>query len=226
MDHVAWLGRLRTFVEAWQAKLPPERRSECYVRTDPPLTSDQVGQLRDGLDCPLPPSIEQFLTHAASRLRVHCVCLAPGSAETIVGFDLFNYWLWSPEKRPFEEQFHGPVDAMMDCRELARATAERLDPECVLDRALWYHALPLFYAPTTDALALWAYNPDLEEPPVMWLNHDNDSFLLSVSFDAFLEQMERLGYDYGEQYRDPKTGLMDPKGSAAVARRALLGLAD
>jgi hypothetical protein len=224
MDYADWLARLRTFVNAWQARLPPERRSECYVHADPPLSPDQIRQLRDGLDCPLPPSIERFLTQAASRLRVHCICVQPGTAETVIAWDLFNYWFYSPQKLPYEEQFVGPLEGMMYSREVARALADHFEPECVLDRALWHHALPLAAFPTNDALALWAYDPELAEPPVIWLNHDDASFLLSPSFDEFLEQLERLGYDYGEEYRDPGTGLMDIDSPAAVARRSLLGL--
>ena len=36
MDYAAWLDRLRRFVADWQAKLPPERRHECFVLADPP----------------------------------------------------------------------------------------------------------------------------------------------------------------------------------------------
>src|SRR5438874_9216487 len=166
MDHAAWLARLRDFVAAWQAKLPPERRSECYVHADPPLTPDQIGQLRDGLDCPLPPSVERFLTRAASRLRVRCLCFAPGHPETVIGWDLFNYWFWSPEKRAYEDQFAGPLEGMASAREVARDIGDEMgDKECVLDRALWRHALPLMLAPSNDALALWAYDRELEEPP-------------------------------------------------------------
>jgi len=226
MDYSAWLGRLRAFVETWQAKLPPGQRSECYVRADPPLSSDQIGQLRDGLDCLLPPSVEQFLTQAASRLRVYCPWVLPSSAKTVVAFDLFHYWFYSPQEVPYDDQYVGPLEGMMDSRQQARDIADNFDQDCVLDRALWHHALPLAAFPTLDRLALWAYDPDLAEPPIMWLNHDAPSFLLARSFDVFLDQMERLGYDYGEEYRDPETGLMDVNGPAAAARRALLGLSD
>jgi hypothetical protein len=181
--------------------------------------------LRDGLDCPLPPSVERFLTWAASRLRVRCTCAQPGRPETVVGWELFNYWLWSPEQRPYEEQFVGPLEGMACARDVARSIGDHMgDNECVLDRAFWHHALPLMLAPSNDALGLWAYDPGLAEPPVLCLNHDDESFLLSPTFDDFLTQMERLGYDYGAGYRDPQTGLMDVEGPAAVARRALLGL--
>ena len=225
MDHAAWLERLRAFVGAWQGRLPPGRESECYVRADPPLSPEQLGQLREGLDCPLPPSVEQFLTRVASRLRVRCTCLPPGRPATVIGWELFNYWVWSPEERPYEEQFVGPVEGMAYARDVARTTGDHMgDPECVLDRAFWHHALPLMLAPNTDALALWAYDPELAEPPVLCLHHDDYSFLLSPTFDDFLAQVEQLGYDYGDEYRDTQTGLMDVEGPAAVARRALLGL--
>jgi hypothetical protein len=197
------------------------------VRADPPLDPDQIRRLRDGLDCPLPPSVESFLTRAASRVIVSCACAPPGHPETVIGWDLFNYWVWSPEERAYEDEFVGPLDGMAYARELTRDIGDEMgDKECVLDRALWHHALPLMVAPSNDALALWAYDPGLAEPPVLCLYHDAPSFLLSPSFDVFLDQMERLGYDFGEQYRDPGTGLMGTDGPAAVARRALLGLSD
>jgi hypothetical protein len=73
---------------------------------------------------------------------------------------------------------------------------------------------------------LWVHDPDDANPAVIWLAHDDASFLLAPSFDTFLEQYEFLGYDWGEEYRDLDTGLMDVSCQAAVTRRALLGLID
>lgn len=225
MDYIAWLHRLQQFVAACRANLPPDRHRECSVHVDPPLSASDLQRLRDGLDCPLPDSVAGFLTQAASRLRFECVCPADDE-EVYISGELFNYYLWRPDDNSCSV---GCPDGMIESREcvLDYVTAETSwlnEPEWVLDRAFWRHGLPLTQSPNTDCLALWAHDPDGGEPAVVSLAHDEESYLLSPSFDTFLEQWESLGYDFAPEYIDPDLRLLDTSCDAARERRRLLGL--
>lgn len=229
MDHAAWLERLKHFVAAWQARLPAERRPECYVRSDPPLTAGQMDELREDLDLPLPASVVGFLTRATSRLIFECICTPPGHPEVRAAGQLFDYWIGSPEARDYDDQFSGPLEGLPFARiEAEGATDHMQECGCALDRAWWRFALPLTFMPSTDApLALWVYDPDLAEPPVVSLYYAEPGFLLANTFDEFLTHWEALGYDWGQEYLEEGQGLsgvMDPLGPAGRARRALLGL--
>jgi hypothetical protein len=229
VDYSAWLGRLDQFVAGWRARLPPERRQECRVHTDPPLTPEELDRLRAGLDRPLPASVAAFLTRAASRVRFECACAPAGRPEVRVGGELFNYYVWSPGPHEYGDRFFGPLEGLPWARDSALAEGEEMARKgCPLDRAFWHHALPLAFTPGTDApLALWSYDAELAEPPVVSLYHDRPGFLLAETFDDFLVCWEALGYDWGEEYRyegDGLSGVMSVATPAAVARRKLLGL--
>jgi hypothetical protein len=226
MDYWAWLHRLQDFVARWQARLPPSRQKECYIRIDSPLSLDQIRELRDGLDCPLPLSVESFLLQAASRLVFECKCVVSDFVEIPINGELFNYYLWGTNDN---WHFEGSPGGMIKARECViedatYANSGLQEPECALDRALWRHGLPLIRVPDTDCLALWVHDPGHSNPAVVYLSHDGGSYLLSPTFDSFLEQWEYLGYDWGQQYLDPETGLMDVYSPAATRRRQLLGL--
>lgn len=229
MDNAAWLQRLRQFVDGWRARLPAERQAECFVRADPPLSADQLRQLRESLDVPLPESVAGFLTTAASRLVFEFAGQVGKKGIGSAG-ELFNYWFWEDEERPYEEQFTGALQGMGLARECVREEGgdpdrweDEPDAGLVLSRALWRHGLPLTRVPNTDCLALWCHD-DWPEPAVAYLAHDDVSYLLAPDFDTFLEQWEQLGYDWGQEYIDRETGLMSLDAPAAVKRRRLLGL--
>lgn len=229
MDYLAWLGRLEQFIAQWRSTLAPQRSQECYVRAEPPLTSDQLNELRASLDRPLPASVARFLTQATSRLYFQCICTPAGHAEVRVNGELFNYHVWSPEPRVQADEFFGPMEGLAHARDIAMEQSDEMQKKgCVLDRAFWFHAVPLSLIPSTDApLALWSYDPELAEPPVVSLYHDSPGFLLAETFDKFLERWEALGYDWGEEYRyagDGLSGVMDLMTPASIARRKLLGL--
>ena len=67
----------------------------------------------------------------------------------------------------------------------------------------------------------------MSERRVIYLKHEEESFLLSRTFDEFLEQWEKLGYSGANDlsnYRNPKTGFLDATTPAAVAVRQKLDL--
>jgi hypothetical protein len=62
---------------------------------------------------------------------------------------------------------------------------------------------------------------------VVYLDHEDTSFLIAPSFDDFLEEWARLGFlDFGYllDFRDPETGFLDSRTPNAARLRAELGL--
>jgi hypothetical protein len=74
-------------------------------------------------------------------------------------------------------------------------------------------------------VALWCHDRDQPHYPVIYLDHEDTSYVLAPTFDEFLEQWERLGYlDIGDLPRDEKTGFIDTTTSQAGRLRQQLGL--
>ena len=89
-----------------------------------------------------------------------------------------------------------PADQLADGREECVEYAREswlTEPDWPLDYAFWRHALPLLHYPDGDGVALWMHDPEHAEPAVIYLKHEEESFLLSRTFDEFLEQWEKLG---------------------------------
>ena len=102
-----------------------------------------------------------------------------------------------------------------------------MESDWPLDQAFWRHALPLVHYPDGDGVALWVHDPEHPNPAVIYLKHEDTSFVLSRTFDEFLEHWERLGYTGTndlEDYRNPETGFLDSTSPKAMAFRTSLGL--
>jgi hypothetical protein len=102
-----------------------------------------------------------------------------------------------------------------------------MEPDWPLDQAFWRHALPVAVYPDGDGLALWMHDRDHPNPAIIYLQHEDESFLLARTFDEFLHHWEKLGYvDLGSlgRYRNPQTGFLDSTTPEAEALRHRLGL--
>ena len=119
----------------------------------------------------------------------------------------------------------GPVSELAEfshaVREWADETWVAERPE---DRLVWDSALPFIRLVNGDYLAL-----DLRaietDPPVIFLSHDDESFLLSPDFVAFLSAWERLCYIGPEHWLlrefTGSNGYLDPESDRASQLRGL-----
>jgi SMI1 / KNR4 family (SUKH-1) len=209
MDYVQWVQRLRGFILGLQERSPPGHRDRFSIEIAPPLQDEEIEELAESLDCGLPPPLQEFLRTGASSIS-------------------FQY-AWPTEDDETSDTFC-PADQLAEWREecVEYATESWLmEPDWPLDQALWRHALPLVHYPDGDGVALWVHDPDHPNPAVIYLKHEDESFLLSRNFDEFLHHWERLGYTGTndlEQYRHPESGFLDSTTAQAVAFRKALGL--
>jgi hypothetical protein len=101
------------------------------------------------------------------------------------------------------------------------------EPEWPLDYAFWRHGWPLARDPAGNGPALWRHARNQPHYPVVYLDHEDESFLIAPTFDQFLEQWERLGYlSFREllNFRNPDTGFLDSTTPEARRLREILGL--
>jgi hypothetical protein len=209
MDYAAWVQRLRKFILDLRERSPVDSRDKFIIEVAPPLEEQSLKTLDAALDCGLPPPIREFLRTGASSI--------------------FLQYSHSPEDEETSDIFCS-ANQLVEWRDDCLVAAQRswaIESDWPLDRAFWRHALPLIHYPTSDGVALWVHDPQHPNPPVIYLKHDDASFLLARDFDEFLREWERLGFTgaYGlEQYRDPQTGFLDSTTPKALAFRKALGL--
>jgi hypothetical protein len=210
LDYAKWVQRLSKFIAALQNRSPAGVRECFFVDMAPPLDKDEVEELADSLDVGLPPPLRRFLTTGASSVS-------------------FQY-AW-PKAEDETSDVFCPADELADwreeCLEYARDSWLQ-EGDWPLEYAFWRHALPLVHYPDGDGVALWVHDPEHPDPPVVYLKHEGASFVLSRTFDEFLEQWERVGYTGTnglEAFRNRESGFLDWTTPTAAALRKSLGLA-
>jgi hypothetical protein len=232
LDYAAWLERLQHFVAHRRVYLPEEQHGLCHVEIAPPLTSRDIARLQAGLGCPMPSSVEGFLTHATSGLRFGYAVPAVDGSTFEIEECLFCYAVGVPDSPgnddPIEDSCPGPLVSGLEAMILARnhcveyALGSWLtEPEWPIDRAFWRHALPLTFTSGGDGLAIWAHADDDPSPPVIALSHDDESTLVSPTFDVFLTIWEQCGYYWDETFKDGGA-FIDASSPAAARFRASL----
>jgi hypothetical protein len=208
-DYRAWLGRLEAFILDLRRRSPPERQEAFRFEALPPLTEEEVEEIEEELDLPLPPPLRAFFTEAAA------------------GFSFEFVWGFGPTIEAAET--FGPADEVPGWRDEAVEYAQHswlMEKEWPLDRAFWRHALPIMMYESAHGTALWVHDPEHPDPAVVGLLHDDASSLIAPTFADFLHHWERLGYALSDEFRDPETGFLDSTTPQAQAQRRQLGWSD
>ena len=89
-------------------------------------------------------------------------------------------------------------------------------------------SVPFARMPNHDFLALDP-EPDVDDPPVVYLSHDGESKLIAASFASFLGEWARLGYIgpelwFLEDFIDRRSGCLTSESKKAKALRELFGM--
>jgi hypothetical protein len=143
--------------------------------------------------------------HALDRLRT----LLPDQSRIFGGARLGPAWELA--------------DYIRTVREWARDTWIAEFPD---QRMIWESALPFVRLDNGDYVAL-DLRADANEPPVIYLCHDEDSFILAPNLLAFLSAWECLCYIGPEHWLlrpfTDDVGYLDAESERAALLRALLG---
>jgi hypothetical protein len=198
-------------------------RSNTDVRSThagPPASEAAIQAVERELSQRLPASLRTFFERGASD--VDCSYAMEPEGQALDRVDT----LLSGETRVFGGAQIGPLSDLPDFSRAVRAWAEETwvaeDPE---QRQIWESAIPFVALRNGDYLAL-----DLRggsaDPPVEYLNHDDESFMLAPGLAAFLTAWERLCYIGPEHWLLSEfigdDGYLDSESDRAGQLRALL----
>jgi hypothetical protein len=179
-DYAAWVERARRFVEELARVPGTDIRSTAVA---PLAASAQLAAVEQQLGLTLPGSLRAFFTLGSAGVDCH-YAYEPG--DGVLGNILPD------ENRIFGGARLGPLSELPAfARSAAEWAAETWVAEVPDQQALWTSALPFARMDNGDYLAVALGGPD---PPVVYLNHDDDSSVIAPSLAEFLHAWERLAY--------------------------------
>lgn len=192
MNYRDWIYRALSFC-AELKKLRGEITVKCQAA--PPLTKQELAQLRERWKRPLPAELIRFWTEGSCHLDCLYVW-TPSPADLPELRTIFEYddYIWGgPRFIPAAEVDPERVDTSDfggDILNGAREDAERT-------KRLWGRAIIVLHMDNGDCLGLDPEAPgcDPNDPPVVYLVHDGaTSDQISPSFTEFLCEWEQLSY--------------------------------
>jgi hypothetical protein len=184
----------------------------------PKASEQHVAALERELGARLPASFRTFLTSGGAGLDCRYVLEPTGDA-----LDRLH------ELLPDERRIYGGarIAPLADLPGLSIGVAEWARDTWVADedaqRLMWQSSRPFLQLDNGDYLALDLRNST--DPPVVYLNHDDESVTIARSFDEFLRDWEGLCYLGPEHWLLLEflgaDGYLDAKSDRAARLRAL-----
>lgn len=214
LDYRQWVQQLDAFINGLHQRSPAHQQASIKLQFAPPLTPDELAQFKRDFQIPLPTPLLGFLSQGSSRISF--------------GFTWFNEL---GEELKGGETFC-PAPELAFWRECCIDFAKNswlMEEEWPLDRAFWRHAIQITRNANHDGLALWMHDHDHLNPAVIYLKHNDASFLLAPTFDNFLNHWARLAYhplNGLKEFRHPDSGFLDSTLPPALAYRKKFGLKD
>jgi len=213
-DYAGWVERARRFVEEL-ARVPGANIKSTTV--EPPAAHTQVAAVEQQLGLTLPTSLREWFMSGSAGLDCHYV-VEPGAGVLDV--------ILPDETGIFGGARLGPLSELPEfSRSVAEWAAETWVAEVPDQQAIWTSALPFARMDNGDYLALALGSSD---PPVVYLNHDDDSSVIAPSLAEFLHAWEHLAYLGPEHWLllafvDGR-GHLDAESDRAARLRGLLSL--
>ncbi len=187
----------------------------------PPLEPAEVDRLQSAMGRLLPGVLRRFLERGSGALDCR-YSFHPGADGT----ERERIAAWFPGLTSI---YGGPRLMARELPDLARSAAqwasETWIAEDPAERATWEGALPIIGLDNGDFLALDVRSEE-DDPPVVYLAHDDGSVLLALSMTAFLTAWEAMGYVGPEiwllgAFRGEE-GLLEGEGMMARELRRML----
>src|SRR5262245_14104821 len=211
-DCAGWVARARRFLEEL-ARVPGATIRSTTV--EPSATAAQLDAVEQQLGLALPQSLREFFLRGSAGLDCHYV-VEPGDG---VLDDILP-----DEPHIFGGARLGPLSELQEfSRSVTEWAGETWVAEAPDQHAIWTSALPFARMDNGDFLALAFGDAD---PPVVYLNHDDDSSVIAPSLAEFLHAWERLAYLGPEHWPllafGNGRGQLDAERDRAAALRGLL----
>ncbi len=221
MDYQDWTARLIEFVNGLPEKVTGE--IEANAKATPPLTEPDLLALEHDLGASLPRSVREFFLNGARSVSA-------------------NY-SWTPGGETSDELSEAGLDAcirgggeflcsdqLVVLKAEAKAWAVETDlPEDSQEYSRLVNCLPFHDIGDGDFLAVDLAH-EVDDPRVLFLCHEDESWVLSPSFSAFLKEWAACSYvsprDWDlfgdEPFFDKETRQLSGQTEAAALLRQLL----
>jgi len=177
---------------------------------DPPLEQTELQRLQMSITLPLPEALRQFWLTGSRHCACRYICRDAKGHAQLFGGPAFLDAQELPEH-------------LLVCHDWAENTWISEYPE---EQRYWLNAIPFLHMDNGDYLGL-DMSQGQEDPPVVYLSHDEQTFVLARSFTAFLEQWQQLSYIGPESWMleglRNEEGLLDASTPAAQHVLASLG---
>ena len=216
-DFADWLSRARAFTIRVGSVPNVEVRSTIVAA---PMREFEIHAVERALGAALPAALRALFTRGAAA--VDCAYAFEPQGEALEHLRA----LLPDEDRVFGGARFGPASDLPEYRAAAREWARDTWIADDLDqRTMWESALPFVRLDNGDYLALDC-RADHDDPPVVYLSHDDESFLLAADLVTFLTAWEHVCYLGPEEwllrpFTDP-TGRLDAESERAARLRQLL----
>ena len=216
-DHAAWVARTQAFTHGLQSLADAEVES-CAVA--PPAGESDLSAIERALGLTLPSSLRAFFIRGAASLDCRYTFEPDGPALDRLR-ELLPY-----EVRIFGGARIGPASEMPEwSRSVGDWATDTWVAESPDQKRFWESALPFVALDNGDYLALDLRSGEAD-PPVVYLNHDDESAIIASTFVGFLRAWEQLCYVGPEHWLllefAAAGGHLDPDSDRAVRLRQLL----
>ncbi len=219
-DHAGWVARARQFVAALGRDGDLQARA---TTVDPPVADAELAAIERSLGPTLPASLRAFFTAGAAGMDCRYVFEPDGPVLDEISE------LLPDEPMLFGGASLGPASELpslsADVGDWADDTWVSDDPD---QKEIWESALPFARMDNGDYLAL-DLRGDERDPPVVYLNHDDESQVIAPSFEAFLVAWEGLCYLGPEHWLllefTDDSGYLDAESARAARLRELFARA-
>jgi hypothetical protein len=194
-NYRAWVDRARLFCANLSIVFEDDALKGDFL---PTLSTQEIEQLSSDLGLRIPQCLENFWRHGCGGMDFHYSLELDEGDHTILG-DLFRLRrdVWGGGQFCMASQTRKWRDS---CLEWAKASwVSSLQLEAVR----WGNALPVASMPNGDYVAL-DLSAQSEDPPVIYLCHDDTSLKLAGCFSDFLAHWAEI------YYLGPELWLMEP----------------
>ncbi len=222
-DYHSWIERAVSFTE----NIPrlsgffEELNQEAYVK--PPLTENELNVIGSKIDKFIPKELTLFWLKGSRHCRCSYYC---GGAKGEMFSRIESVFAY-PETLYGGANFYDAADLPDNLLALQEWAEETWIAEYPEQKSLWLNSIPFAGTKNGDYLAL-DINDKRDDPPVIYLSHDDDSEIIAESFTGFLTTWENLCYIGPEIwmlkiFRD-ENGYIDEETNRTAELRKIFGL--
>lgn len=188
-DYKNWVHRAISFTEGLKNFKPLFDEIDIVSSFQPPLNESEIIEIKSNSKKDIPLELIKFWTTGSANLSCHYYLANPTPERLSQIQELFG----------IQNSLYGGAsfmianklpDKLLELKEWAEETWIVDYPN---EQKFWLNSVPFFEMRNGDYLAL-DVTVKKDNPPVIYLSHDDESSVISNSFTDFLTNWERLCY--------------------------------